>query len=300
MRYAQLKAFHHVAIHRGFSRAAEALGLTQPAISDQVRKLELEYDLKLFERQRRQVALTEAGETLLEITHRLFESELRAREFLTESLAAGSGTLRVIADSAHHFLPILGKFRQTFPDVFVSVEIGNSEDVLEALTKYRADIGIMAELPQDRAFNTILLHTWPIVAFAAKTNPAAQNPQITIREMADYPLVMREKGSKTRAMLEEEANKRGVTLNTRVEAEGREAVFEIVAASDTIGVVSEAEFGNHPDLVKIPISGSPMKMNEALVCLEERKVSKLVSAFMKVAQAYENLSGSNANQQTGA
>ena len=83
MRYVQLRAFHYVAISGGFSRAAEELLLTQPAISDQVRKLEEEYDILLFNRQRKQVTLTPAGEKLLTITRRMFDTESQALELLS-------------------------------------------------------------------------------------------------------------------------------------------------------------------------------------------------------------------------
>src|SRR5690606_35381641 len=80
MRYVQLRAFHYVAVCGGFSRAAEELYLTQPAISDQVRKLEEEYDILLFNRHKKQVSLTPQGERLLEITRRLFDNENQALE----------------------------------------------------------------------------------------------------------------------------------------------------------------------------------------------------------------------------
>lgn len=73
MRYVQLRAFHNVAVHGGFSKAAQALHLTQPAISDQIRKLETEYNIRLFDRSKKQVALTEKGLTLLEITQKFLE-----------------------------------------------------------------------------------------------------------------------------------------------------------------------------------------------------------------------------------
>ena len=85
MRHAQLRAFHNVAVHGGFSRAADAMNLTQPALSDQVRKLEAEYDVRLFDRTRKQIAITEAGTRLLEITRRLFEVADQARDMLSES-----------------------------------------------------------------------------------------------------------------------------------------------------------------------------------------------------------------------
>ena len=115
MRYVQLRAFHFVATCGGFSRAAEKLHLTQPAISDQVRKLEDEYDVLLFNRQKKQVALTTFGKKLLEVTHRMFDIERQAQELLSESRALGTGTLRIMADSAQHLQPILGPFRRKYP-----------------------------------------------------------------------------------------------------------------------------------------------------------------------------------------
>ena len=85
MRYVQLRAFHNVAISGGFSKAADALGLTQPAVSDQVRKLEEEYQIILFHRNKRQVSLTDTGSRLLEITRRMFDTESQAMEYLSEA-----------------------------------------------------------------------------------------------------------------------------------------------------------------------------------------------------------------------
>ena len=93
MRYVQIRAFHFVAVHGGFSRAAEALFLTQPAISDQVKKLEAEYDVLLFSRKRKQVKLTEQGKKLFNISKRLFEVEGQALDFLSENKAFTSGSL---------------------------------------------------------------------------------------------------------------------------------------------------------------------------------------------------------------
>ncbi|TNE34654.1 MAG: LysR family transcriptional regulator, partial [Alphaproteobacteria bacterium] len=133
MRYVQLRAFHHVAVHGGFSRAAEALCLTQPAISDQVRKLEEEYDILLFNRRKKQITVTEFGKELLELTHRMFEIEHQAHELLSESRALSSGKLRIIADSAQHLHPILGPFRRKYPGVFISVAAGNTQEIVDKL-----------------------------------------------------------------------------------------------------------------------------------------------------------------------
>ncbi|MCB1490743.1 MAG: LysR family transcriptional regulator, partial [Rhodobiaceae bacterium] len=262
----------------------EALGLTQPAISDQVRKLEAEYDLRLFDRHRRQVTVTEAGRRLLEITHRLFEVEQQAQDFLSQTRAVRSGLLKIIVSSAHHILHILGPFREKFPDVHVSVSVGNTESIIDNLNAYEADIGEVGGAPEGRGFESVYLGETPIVAFAAADHPLAARDGIAFAELARYPLVMRERGSKTREKLEEQADARGIRLSAQVEAEGREAVREIVAAGGGIGVVSEAEFGQDARLVKVPITDARLIMDETLICLRERQDSKLIRAFMDMAR----------------
>lgn len=284
MRYVQLRAFHHVAVSGGFSRAAEVLHLTQPAISDQVRKLEEEYDVLLFNRHKKQVSLTPQGERLLDITRRLFDSEQQALELLSEVRALRSGTLRIVADSAHHLLHILARFRDRYPGVRISVRSGNTESVLDALHGYEADIGVLGNMPDSRDIEALKLNSTPIVAFVARDHPAAGRISLTFRDLAGLPLVLREEGSRTRAKLEDTARQTGIVLTPAIEAEGREAVREIVASGAGVGFVSAAEFGSDARLVSIPIAGGEgMVMDEALICLRERKTGNLVQAFFEVA-----------------
>ena len=284
MRYVQLRAFHYVAICGGFSRAAEELYLTQPAISDQVRKLEEEYDVLLFNRQRKQVVLTPAGEKLLVLTRKMFDIEQQAFELLSESRALRAGTLRIVADAAHHLLHILAEFRRKYPGVRIEMRAGNTETVIDNLFSYDADIGVLGGAPSGREFEVVRLNATPIVAFSATDHPAARRKSLTFADLATLPLVFRERGSKTRRKLEEGAAEAGVDLTPAIEAEGREAVREIVAAGGGIGFVSAAEFGQDSRLRAIPIEGPVMLMEEALICLKERAGGKLMRAFLEIAR----------------
>ncbi len=285
MRYVQLRAFHHVAICGGFSRAAEELHLTQPAISDQVRRLEKDYDILLFDRRKRQVALTEAGTRLLAITRRMFESETQALELLSESRALRSGHLAIVADSAHHLLQVLARFRDRYPGVRITMRAGNSQTVLEQLESYDADIGVLGGAPDRAGLETVSLRTTPIVALVAKTSDLAKRNSIGLRELGDLPLVMREEGSKTRNKLMAAARKARVTLTPVIEAEGREAVREIVASGGGVGFVSLAEKGQDARLTALPIvPDDGLEMEEALICLSERSEGKLVRAFFDLAR----------------
>jgi aminoethylphosphonate catabolism LysR family transcriptional regulator len=281
----QLRAFHNVALHGGFSRAANALSLTQPAVSDQVRKLEETYDVLLFNRQKKQVTLTQAGRKLLELTARMFDNEQQVLELLEESRVMQSGTLRIIVDAAYHLLPMLSLFQERFPNVRISVRTGNTETVITSLYSYQVDLGILGEIPRRQDLEIVKLSSSPIIAFVAATHPLAKLRKASLRKIAAYPLVLRERGSKTRQKLEETALAAGLTLHPTIEAEGRESVHEIVAAGGGVGFVSSAEFGCDPRLVPIRIEGPEMIMDEALTCLRERSGSKLVRTFLEIASS---------------
>ena len=154
MRYSQLRAFHSVAHYGGFSRAAEAIFQTQPALSEQVRRLEQEYDVLLFHRERKRIRLTEEGKALFLLTKRFFEVEQQIEEFMTETRSAVDGTLRIIVDSAHHITDTLSRFRFNHPDVFVSLRTGNTDDILNELRAYNAEIGVVGSMDPGSEFDT--------------------------------------------------------------------------------------------------------------------------------------------------
>lgn len=283
MRYVQLRAFHHVAVYGGFSKAAAALHLTQPAISDQIRKLESEYDIRLFDRSKKQVALTDKGQALLTITHRMFDIEQQALEFLDTMRATATGTLKIVADSTHHIAEALTKFQSEYPGVFISIKSGNSQQVLDLLANYESDIGVLGNAPDESNHKIISLNATPIVAFAHKNSIYAKNKTVNFKTLTSWPLVLRERGSKTRAKVEELAKKLNLPLHVNIEAEGREAVSQIVVDGGGVGIVSEAEFGHHKDLRKIAIRDSHLSMEEFIVCLQERQDKPLISRFMSLA-----------------
>ena len=283
MRHSQLKAFHDVASHGGFSRAAEMVRQAQPALSEHVRRLEQDYDVLLFHRDRKQVRLTETGEALFVLTKRLFEVEAQIGDFLSESRAALEGTLRIIVDSAHHVTDTLRRFQARHPGVFVSLRTGNSEEILDALRTYDAEIGIVGSVDPGREFEVFDLGSTPIIAIAARDFQIGGGRTMTLREIAMLPMVFREPGSKTRQKLEEEAARQRITLRPAIEVEGREAMREVVASGAGIGFLSEAEFGHDARLVRVPLMDAEMAMNETLVYLAQRRDLRLIRTFMELA-----------------
>lgn len=285
MRHSQLKAFHFVARCGGFSRAAEALFLTQPAISEQVRKLEQHHDLLLFKRERKRVTLTPEGEQLYRYTKQYFEIEDQIEEYLSESKASIEGELRVIADSAHHLINVLGPFRKKYSNITITLRSGNTEDILEELRSYNAEIGVVGSETPGKDMSVLNLGSTDIVAFAARDLPLAPKPTLSLSELAELPLIFREQGSKTRQKLEDEARKRGITLKPAIVAEGREAVRELVASSAGIGFVSQAEYGRDDRLRQIKLRDVDLRMGESIIYLSQRREVKTIRAFMDFARS---------------
>ena len=284
MNYSQLKAFHHVALHGGFSRAANALKISQPAVSEQVRKLEQEYDVLLVSRERKLISLTEAGEKLFLLTQNFFEVEQQIQEYISETRVEIAGCIRIVADSVHHVTTILTEFRRRYPKVMVVLKAGNSEEVLEKLRAYDAEIGIVGSLAPGLDIETMELGSTEIIAFAARGVVPAKTRYISLQDLAEFPLVFREQGSKTREKIEYEAMRQGVSLVAAIEAEGREAMCEVVASGAGIGFISKAEFSNDPRLVQIALEDVDLVMSETVAFLGQRKEVRIIRAFTGVAE----------------
>ncbi len=286
MYYSQLRAFHAVAVCGSFTKAADKLNRTQPAISDQVRKLEKEFDVLLFDRHKRSVQLTDLGHRLLDISQRLIDMENEAVQLLSESQSLRVGHLKMAADASLHVVQLVGEFRQQYPGISISLTIGNSGKVLCQLLDYTADIGVMADAPTDNRFLEITLRSDPLVAFVNRQHPWADRHSVSLAEFATEPLVMREQGSITRRIVEEEFNRIGVDYKLALVAEGREANQEAVAAGVGAGIVSLPEFGFDPRLKTLNLRNCNRTMTESLVCLKERADLRGIHAFWTVAREH--------------
>ncbi len=280
MNYSQIRAFHYVALTRGFSSAAELMSLTQPAVSEQVRKLESDHDILLFNRERKQITLTPLAEELLLTTKQFFEIEGRIDDLLSENRSSLEGHLRIMVDSAFHLSDRLVRFHKKFPGLSISVQTGNSEEIVACLRNYDVEIGVVGSQAPGSDMQVHSLGESPIVAVAAKSFLTQPMECLNLADLGDYPLVLREKGSKTRLKLEERAAEMGIMLNPAIVADGREAMLEIISCGLGVGFVSNAEFGHDPRLVKIPLDDANLTMSESLIYLKQRADLRIIRSFI--------------------
>lgn len=283
MRHAQLRAFHAVAACGGFSKAARKLGLSQPAVSDHVRNLEDLYGVQLFIRDGRSVRLTALGRELYALAERQFEVEGAAVTLLSAAKALETGRLVFAADAAVHILPLIARFRERHANIAFELKTGNSGQALALLDGFDADFAVVGEEPQSPGYVRHLLRQDPLVAFVARGHRLNARKRIALADLCAAGLVVRESGSVTRRMVDQEMAARGIAADIGLEVEGREAVREAVAAGLGAGIVSRSEFVDDPRLRMIAISDWNATMPEWLVCLEARRHLHVIDAFLSIA-----------------
>jgi aminoethylphosphonate catabolism LysR family transcriptional regulator len=286
LRHSQLRAFHFVATYGSFSVAAERLKISQPAVSEQVKKLEKNYDTLLFRRQNKKITLTDEGRKILLLTKQLFEVEQQIEDYISESGQELAGSIRIIADSASHVLNILAAFRKKYPKVKVIIRSGNSEEVENALRSFNAEIGIMPTLSKKLDIGMRFLGSSKIIAFGQPEYLDTRKKILKMIDLTKLPIIFREKGSNTRKIIEEEAKIQRVHLKPIIEVEGREAMRELVASGAGVGFVSEAEFVADSRVVKVNIQGEELIMDETVAFLKQRSNVRVIRNFLSLVDKH--------------
>lgn len=283
MRHAQLKAFHAVAQTGSFSRAATRLSLTQPAVSDHVRKLEETYGVQLFERGAKAITLTALGRKLFALSERQFEAESEALELLSRARTLEEGQLTIGADAAIHVLPHLVTFRARYPAIALRLVTGNSSELRAALDAFAIDIAVTADRPPGEAYLARLLRRDRLVAVAAH---GTQMPlRMTLARLAAGTLILREAGSVTRNLLTAELQARMIKPASTIEIESREAAREAAAQGLGIAIMSEGELVPDTRLQVIAISDWQAEMEEWLLCLKARAGLHVIRSFLGLQSA---------------
>jgi aminoethylphosphonate catabolism LysR family transcriptional regulator len=282
MRITQLRSFYAVAHAGSFTQAAKLLHVSQPTITTQVRFLEEHYNIELFHRRGRRAHLTAVGEQLFSLAKQIFSLETDAVHLLNDAGELKSGYLRVAAVGASHVTQMLEAFTKRYPDIKIAVKMGNSQEMLQQLCDYQADVAVLAHYQADARFFTMPYSRHPVVIFVHDRHRFAKRRAIRIKELDGEPLIMREQGSTTRKALEEALHKAKVKPVITMEIGSREIIREAVLKGIGIAAVSQVEYLPAPGLHAVRISDAEIYTYAHVVCLQERRHTRLVSAFMDV------------------
>ncbi len=280
----QLKVFEAVARHLSFSRAAEELHLTQPAVSTQVRKLEDHAGLPLFEQFGKKIYLTPAGSELLAISRNIIEQFQFAEAAMTQFKGVSGGKLNVAVISAgDYFFPqLLVEFIGRHQGVELNFAVHNRKDLLEHLAANLADLAIMVRPPNDPDMLSEAFAPHPYVIVAAPTHPLVGQRKIAMSRLMREPFVVREKGSDTRESMHEGFGEAYDHLNIAMEIASTETIKQAVMAGMGIGFLSahtiskELQTGS---LSILDVQGFPLMLNWYVVHHQQKRLPPVAKAF---------------------
>lgn len=237
-----LKVFWAVAKNLSYSRAAQQLYISQSTVSIQVKKLEDELGLHLFEYLGKRVYLTEAGEELFYYANRIFSLAGEAKSTIQELKGIHSGQLIVGASTTpgtYLLPPIISAFQQKYPKLTIALEISNTHKVQEQLLSNQLDLGIVGQELVDDQLQVELLLNDELVIIVSANHHLAEKPSISMAELMQERLILRELGSNTREVVERKAVSLGLNLKASMQLSSVEAIKKIVAANLGISVVSK-------------------------------------------------------------
>jgi len=240
----RLQVFHIVAGVLSFTRAAEVLHMTQPAVTHQIRQLEEELNARLFDRSNNRISLTAAGERVLEYAERIIALYGEMDESVKALTGDRAGLITIGASTtiAEYMLPgLLGDFRQHFPDVQIRLRVANSDAIVAMVADNIIDLGVVEGEVDNQLLRVERCQQDELLLISLPEHPLASHESIEPLALTAFPFIHREDGSGTRSVIERYLQDHGVdehSLNRPFELGSTEAIKGAVQAGMGISIVS--------------------------------------------------------------
>jgi len=282
----QLKVFDAVARHLSFSRAAEELHLTQPAVSTQVKQLGAHAGLPLFEQIGKKTYLTPAGVELLRHGRAILEQFREAGEAMAQLKGASGGKLNVAVISAgdYFFARLLAEFMRRHPGVTLNLAVHNRDELLHQMANNLTDLAVMVRPPRDMDTVSEPFAPHPYVIVAAPDHPLVRRKRIPLAVLARESFVAREKGSDTRNAMEDAFGRRLPRLDIAMEVASTETIKQAVIAGMGISLLSAHTIGmelRSGSLAVLDVQGFPLMRNWFVVHRENKRLPPVALAFKR-------------------
>jgi DNA-binding transcriptional LysR family regulator len=280
----QLKVFEAVARHLSFSRAADELHLTQPAVSTQVRKLEEHAGNTLFEQFGKKVYLTAAGAELLQISRQIIQQFEAAEQTMAQFQGVAGGKLNVgVISAGDYFFPrLLVEFASRFPGVTLNFTVHNREGLLGHIDQNLTDLAIMVRPPSDMDTTHVAFAPHPYVIVAAPTHALVGRQAIPMAELLAQPFVVRERGSDTAKSMEEGFGPAFAGMRVAMEIRSTETIKQAVIAGMGLSFLSAHTISQElraGSLAVLDVQGFPLMQHWYVVHRRTKRLPPVAQAF---------------------
>lgn len=286
----QLRSFFLVAMEKSVTKAAETLFISQPAVSMQIKSLEMDLEVKLFKKYGKSLELTLAGEVLQGYAERIFEI-VEEMEYVLKGhaqLKHGTLTIGTTRSFAKYLMPgLLSSYQEKYPNVKVFLKVGSSKEISDGLMAYRYDLGVIGRLSFQSKLKVIPYSKEPFCLVAAPGHPLALQKRVSFKELKNERLVVREEGSGSRYAILSLLNSHGVKPFLFIEAESVEFIKEYIIKGRGISflyhpeVLLETESGL---LKNIDVQEGPLVIQTDIVYPKNVDLSPAAQGFLSLIE----------------
>jgi len=284
--FQQLRALQLVAEHNSITKAAKSIGMTQPAISIQLKNLQEQFEVPLTEVVGKKIFMTEFGQQLVETADNIFKelNQVEQKMLDLKGLLAGKISISAVSTGKYIIPYLISDFMKLHPHVEISLEVSNRRTVFSHLQKNSTDLAIVSVLPDDFNFEKVTLakNQWQLAC--SPENADYYKEQIENNQWQNVPFVLRESGSGTRMMMEKFFNHRNISVRSKMEFATNEAVKQALMAGLGASVLSNFSIYQEKEegrIVTLDYTGLPIVGTWDLVWLKQKKHSPAVLAFIR-------------------
>ncbi|HZR28311.1 MAG TPA: LysR family transcriptional regulator [Terriglobales bacterium] len=286
----QLETFLAVAETRSFSRAAQKLHRTQPAVSQTIRKLESDVGEPLFDRSSRDANLTDAGRLLVDYAEKLLNLRSEAGSAIVELRQLHAGKLAIAANefTSIYLLPVLEKFRRQSPMIKVTVQRSLSSQIAQEVLNHKVEMGMLSFSPDVTGLRSTVVYKDELAFVVHPRHPLASAKEVHIRQLGAESFIAHNVPSQYRAKVLEAFRRHKTPLNMQVELPTIEAIKRFVAMGNGValvpGVCVETEL-RRGELVHVPVRELKFERKLRIVYRRNSSLSHAARAFLKVIEA---------------
>ena len=289
----QLEVLVTVARERSFSRAAEVLGRTQPAISQAIQRLELDVGEKLFDRSSKDGTLTTAGEVLLDYGRQMMNLRYSAQAALVEmrNLHHGKVTISANEHTVFFLLPVITEFRNQHPLIKIEVQRGVASRIPMQILAREVELGVISFAPNDESVRSVPVMTDELTMIVSPDHKFAGRSEVSITELGDEIFVAHNAPSPYRKQVIETFEKHRTPLNIRVELPSLEAIKKLVVSGVGVAFVprlsAESEIASG-QLIALSVREMKLERNLNIIYRKNSELSHAAKAFLKIAGKIAN------------
>ncbi len=283
---AQMKAVEALARTGKFSRAAEDLGISQPSVSTQVQSFEELCRTRVFIRDGHNISVAPSAVSLIakiRVTLKCLNEVDRA---ITDTTSLNTGTIS-IGFSAHRLImPVLTAFVRQFPSLRLTTRGGPSLELADAVLRGELDVATISQVTPDSRFSSLRLHESRVAIYGRKGDPMLEKGRLTLADLDGHDMVLWNKSSGTRMLLEDAASKQGVKLKPVLEVATLDVAYAAAAAGIGLAISIEGEVRSDDHIDVVPLVEPELAIGHYLVTLPECRNHAAIAAFFEVAREH--------------